>query len=196
MRPILVIDCYLVISTKLSLLSECSTRSLNRLRSVWYVIPLLLLGVLTSPKPPFQPTDDEKTRKNSEMRDRFHISAAILVRRRRPVASGIALDPLRRSMRLVTYRCTDRASETADKYGTFLHFFNGIRTRRPSGAIRPEYLPDGGVQRLRVKPWTPSIGRYRRCHAGASARASKRLGGGAFVHRRRSRDLPKRRWLT
>jgi hypothetical protein len=26
-----------------------------------------------------------------------------------------------------------------DKYGTFLYFFNGIQTRRPSGAIRPEY---------------------------------------------------------
>ena len=73
------------------------------------------------------------------------LSAAILARRRRPVASLIALDPLRRSMRLVTYQRTNRASETADKYGTFLHFFNGIRTRRPSGAIRPEYSPDDGV---------------------------------------------------
>ena len=51
------------------------------------------------------------------------LSAATLARRRRPVASGIALDPLRRSIRLVTYRRTDRASETADKYGTFLSFF-------------------------------------------------------------------------
>ncbi len=68
------------------------------------------------------------------------------------MASGIALDPLRRSMRLVTYRRTDRAIETANKYGTFLYFFYGIRTRRPSGAIRPEYSPDRGVQWLRVKP--------------------------------------------
>ncbi len=52
----------------------------------------------------------------------YDISAAILARRRQPVASGIALDPLRRSMRLVTYRRTDRASETADKYGTFSYF--------------------------------------------------------------------------
>ena len=51
------------------------------------------------------------------------LSAAILARRRQPVASLIALDPLRRSMRLVTYRRTDRASEMADKYGTFLSFF-------------------------------------------------------------------------
>jgi hypothetical protein len=51
------------------------------------------------------------------------LSAAILARRRRPVASRIALDPLRRSMCLVMYRRTDRASEMADKYGTFLSFF-------------------------------------------------------------------------
>jgi hypothetical protein len=83
------------------------------------------------------------------------------------VASEIALNPLRRLMRLVTYRRTNRASETADKYGTFLSFFYGIRTRHPSGAIRSEYLPDRGVQWLRVKPWTPSIVRYRRCRASA-----------------------------
>jgi hypothetical protein len=104
------------------------------------------------------------------------LSAATLARRRRPVASGIALDPLRRSIRLVTYRRTDRASETADKYGTFLSFFFGIRPRRPSGAIRSEYSPNRGVQWLRVKPWTPSIGRCWPCRAGASSRASKRLG--------------------
>ncbi len=115
----------------------------------------------------------QKKRKNT---DRLHTSAATLARRRRPVASLIALDPLRWSMRLVTYRCTDRASETTCKYGTFLYFFYGIRTRRRSGAIRPEYSPDGGVQWLRVKPWTPSIGRCRRLRASASSRASKWLG--------------------
>jgi hypothetical protein len=114
-------------------------------------------------------------KKRKKMSDGL-LSAAILAQRRRPVTSGIALDPLRRSMRLVTYRRTDRASETANKYGTFLYIFNGIRTRSPSGAIRPKYSPDGGVQWLRVKPWTPSIGRCWRCSAGASARASKRLG--------------------
>ncbi len=80
------------------------------------------------------------------------LSAAILARRRQPVASLIALDPLCRSMRLVTYRRTDRASGTTCKYGTFSSFFFGIQTRPPSGAIWPEYLPDDGVQWLRVKP--------------------------------------------
>ncbi len=65
MRPFSVIDV-IWSSTKLSLLSEYSTRSLNRLRLVWYVIHLLLLGVWTSPKPPCQPTDDEKTRKKNK----------------------------------------------------------------------------------------------------------------------------------
>jgi hypothetical protein len=37
------------------------------------------------------------------------LSAAILARRRRPVASGTALDPLRRSMCMVTYRRTGPA---------------------------------------------------------------------------------------
>ncbi len=80
------------------------------------------------------------------------LSAAILARRRRPVASWIALDPLRRAMHFVTYRRTDRASETADKYGTFSSFFYGIRTCCPSGAIQTKYSHDGGVQWLRVKP--------------------------------------------
>ncbi len=83
------------------------------------------------------------------------ISAAILAQRRQPVASGIALDPLRWAMRLVTYRRTDRASKTTNKFGTFSSFFYGNQTRRPSGAIRSEYLPDRGVQWLCVKPWTP-----------------------------------------
>jgi hypothetical protein len=78
--------------------------------------------------------------------------AAILARRRRPVASVIALDTLHQAMRSVTYRRTDRACKTADKYGTFLLFFYGILTRCPSGAIRLEYSPDGGVQWLRMKP--------------------------------------------
>ncbi len=73
------------------------------------------------------------------------LSAAILAWRRRPVASLIALDPFRRSMRLVTYQRTDRASKMTCKYGTFSSFFFGIRPRCPSGVIRPEYLPDDGV---------------------------------------------------
>ncbi len=39
------------------------------------------------------------------------------------MASVIALDPLRWAMRSVPYRRTARASETANKYGTFLSFF-------------------------------------------------------------------------
>jgi hypothetical protein len=87
----------------------------------------------------------KKLEKKRKIMSQMPLSAAILARRRRPVASLIALDPLRRSMRLVTYRRIDRASETADKYGTFLL---GIRPRRLTGAIRPEYSPNGGWRRL------------------------------------------------
>ena len=69
------------------------------------------------------------------------LSAAILARRRRPVASRIALDPLRRSMRLVTYRRTDRASETADKYGTFSYFLMSFEPAVRPGQYGPNTRP-------------------------------------------------------
>jgi hypothetical protein len=64
----------------------------------------------------------KKLEKKRKIMSGFDILAALLARRRRPVASSIALDPLRWSMRLLKYRLTDRASKTADN-GTFLSFF-------------------------------------------------------------------------
>jgi hypothetical protein len=43
-------------------------------------------------------------------------------------------------MCLVTYRRTDRASETADKYGTFSSFFYGIRIDRAIVGIERMHL--------------------------------------------------------
>ena len=80
----------------------------------------------------------EKTRK---IMSGFDILAATLARRRRPVASGIALDPLRRAMRLVTYRRTDRASETADKYGTFCIFLMAFEPAVRPGQYGPNTRP-------------------------------------------------------
>ena len=74
----------------------------------------------------------KKEKKKRENTDRWHISAAILAWRRPPVAFVIALDPLCCPMHFVTYRHTDRASKTADKYGIFLPFFYGIRPCCPS----------------------------------------------------------------
>ncbi len=69
----------------------------------------MLLGALTSSWPDAEKwVDDEKTKKKTVSHGL--LSAAILARRRRPVTSVIALDPLRLLMRLVTYRRTDRAS--------------------------------------------------------------------------------------
>ena len=83
--------------------------------------------------------------KNEKKTDRLHIiSAAILARRRQPVASVKALAPLRRLMRLVLYWRTDRASETADKYGTFSSFFMAYNP-----AVRP------GRYGANTRPMTP-----------------------------------------
>jgi len=65
----------------------------------------------------------KKLGKNWLLRDRFILSAAILAQWRQPVASGVALVPLHREMRLVSYRCTATASETAGKYDEFSSFF-------------------------------------------------------------------------
>ena len=101
------------------------------------------------------------------LRDRLLLLVAILAGWRRPVASVVALDPLHRAMRTVLYRRTTMSGKTAGKYGAFSSFFVLMRTLSSAGAIRCEYSPDDGVQWLRAKPWTPSIGRYRRCRAGA-----------------------------
>ncbi len=50
----------------------------------WYVIPLLLLGALTSPRAPFQQVDDEKTRKNR----RFFVQLPTIACNTCPVASN------------------------------------------------------------------------------------------------------------
>ena len=90
-----------------------------------------------------------KLGKNRLLRDRFILSAAILARWRQPVASGVALVPLHRAMRLVSYRRTATASETAGKYDVFSSFFFVcMQTLSSAGAIRCEYLPNGGFQWL------------------------------------------------
>jgi len=65
----------------------------------------------------------KKLGKNWLLRDRFIVSAAILSRWRQPVASRVALVPLHRAMRMVSYRRTATASETAGKYDAFSSFF-------------------------------------------------------------------------
>jgi len=65
----------------------------------------------------------KKLEKNWLLRDRFILSATILDRWRQPVASGVALVPLHRTMCLVLYRRTATASETAGKYDAFSSFF-------------------------------------------------------------------------
>ena len=65
----------------------------------------------------------KKLGKTHLLRDQLLLSATILARWRRPVASVVALDPLHRAMCTVLYRRTATASETAGKYGAFSFFF-------------------------------------------------------------------------
>jgi hypothetical protein len=65
----------------------------------------------------------KKLGKNQLLRDQFILLAAILARWWQPVASGVALVPLHWAMRLVLYRRTTTASETAGKYDAFSLFF-------------------------------------------------------------------------
>ncbi len=65
----------------------------------------------------------KKLGKSRFLRDRLILLAAILARWRQPVASGVALVRLHRAMRLISYRRTAMASETAGKYDAFSSFF-------------------------------------------------------------------------
>jgi hypothetical protein len=87
---------------------------------VWYVIPLLKTGVLASTCDLFVRVDDEKTCKNRHMRDRLQLSAAILTRWRRLVASTKALKLLHCAMCAVTYRRIAMAIKTASFLGVFV----------------------------------------------------------------------------
>ncbi len=139
----------------------------------WYVILLLLLGALMSPRAPFQRVDNEKTRKNWRFLSDCLLSPAILARWHQPVAFIVALDPLYWVIHVVLYRRTTTAIEMASKYGALFIIFFLHATLSSAGMIRSKYLPDGGVQWLLVKPWTPFTGQCMRHCTGASSRPSK-----------------------
>jgi hypothetical protein len=71
------------------------------------------------------------------MHDRFHISA---------LASGVALDPLRRVIRLVLYWQTATASKRPTSMVLFRRFLHATLTS--AGAMKSKYSPDGSVQSL------------------------------------------------
>jgi hypothetical protein len=100
---------------------------------------------------------------------------AILARWHQPVASVVALDPLYWVMCAVSYQCTTTTIEMASKYGALFVVFFLHATPLSPGMIRRKYSPDGGVQWLLVKPWTPFIGQCMRHCTSASSRPSKRV---------------------
>jgi len=65
------------------------------------------------------------------------------------------------------------AIETASKVGTCCIIIVLIVSLAAAGAIRSEYLPDGGVQWLPVKPWSIGIGRCTPYRTGAPPWPSK-----------------------
>jgi hypothetical protein len=117
----------------------------------------------------------KKTRKNWRFLSNCLLLHAILARWHQPVASIIALDPLYWAMHAVLYRRTTSAIKTASKYGAFFVVFFLHATLMSAGMIQSKYLPDGGVQWLLVKPWTPFTGQCTRHCTGTSSRPSKRV---------------------
>jgi hypothetical protein len=134
-------------------------------------------------------------KKQKKMSDDL-LSAAILARRRQAMASGIALDPLHRLMRLVMYRRTDRASETADKYGTFLSFFLAFEPAVRTGQYGPKTCPmaaSSGFPEAMDPLYQLVLGGVVPVH---EFERRNRSDGGAFVCRQRIPDQPKRNLLT
>jgi hypothetical protein len=134
----------------------------------------LLLGALTSLRAPFQRVDNEK-KKNQRFLSDCLLLPAIPAWWHQPVASVVALDFLYWAMRAVSYRGTTTAIKMASKYGglsviCFLH-----ATPLSTRMIQRKYLPDGGIQWLLVKPWTPSIGQCTRHCTVTSLRPLKQV---------------------
>ena len=78
------------------------------------------MGALASTRDLFVQVDDEETQKNRGRIDRLQLSAAILARWWRLVASNKALDLLHRAMWAVTYWRIAMAIKTASFLGVFV----------------------------------------------------------------------------
>ena len=72
----------------------------------------------------------------------------------------------------------------------FCFFYYGFQPRILSGAIRSKYSPDGGIQWLCMKPWTPSIVDVSGVAPAHHLECQHGLDGGAFVRHWRIRDRP------
>ncbi len=97
--------------------TKYSVKLVKCFSSVWYVIPLLLLGAILVVLWPFWQFDDEKHQKNSVGMSNWWFLEPVLARWWHPVASSEALDPFHWAMRAVLYRCIAMAIETASKVG-------------------------------------------------------------------------------
>ncbi len=148
---------------------------LNSFPFDWFVIPLLLLGALMSPCAPFQRVDDEKNWKNWC----FFVRLPTIARNTCPVASTSSFchspgPPLLGDVCgfIPTHH---HGHWNGQQVWCFFRRFFLHATPLSAGMIRSKYLPDGGVQWLLVKPWTPSIGQCTRHCTGTSSQPSKQV---------------------
>jgi hypothetical protein len=128
-----------------------------------------------SPCAPFQQVDDEKPWKNR----RFFVRLPTITRNTCPVAStssfrcspGPPLSGYVCSIVLVHHH----GHQNGQQVWCFFVIYFLHATPLSTGMIQSEYLPDGGVQWLLVKPWTLSIGQCMQHCTGTSLGLSKRV---------------------
>ncbi len=104
--------------------------------SVWYAIPLLLLGAILLLHAHFQRVDNEKQHINWHRYDLSLLLEQIPSQWRRPVASSETLDLLHRTMCVVTYRRIAMAIGMASKVDVFFHHFSFAVALAATRAIR------------------------------------------------------------
>ncbi len=130
---------------------------LNSFPFDWYVIPLLLLGALTSPCAPFQQVNNKKTQKNR----RFFVRLPTIACNTCLVASTSGFcrssgPPLLKDARGIV-PVHHHSHEMASKYGALFVVFFLHATLLSAWMIQSKYLPGGSIQWLLVKHWTPPL---------------------------------------
>jgi hypothetical protein len=80
----------------------------------------------------------KKLKKNQSRLDQLQLSAAILARWQRLVASNKALNLLYQAMHAVLYRCTTAAIKIASLFGTLFVIVSFVVALAAAGAIQSE----------------------------------------------------------
>ena len=100
-----------------------------------------------------------KCPKQLDLRVPFVILERVLARWWRLVAFMKSTNLLHQAVCAVSYRCIATAIDMASKVGTCCIVNSFAVALAAARAMRSEYLPNGGIQWLPVKPWLCFIGR-------------------------------------